>query len=79
LGQNGQREEKRRHSQMWSLEMVDGGAEGEERERGGGERERGEGEEMNMDEKTFLPLIFFSNECHVCKFNGKYNRCTILG
>ena len=61
-----------------SLETVDGGADGEERERGGGRERGGEREKMNMGKKTFLSLIFSPNECHLCNFNGKLNRDTIL-
>ena len=39
-----------------------------ERQRGGWERD-----ERMMGKKTFLPLICFPNECHVCNFNGKLN------
>ena len=45
---------------LWPLEIVDGGADGEERERGDGERERGGWErEERMMGKDFFALELF--------------------
>ena len=45
---------------LWPLEIVDGGADGEERERGGGEREKWLGErEERMMGKDFFALELF--------------------